>query len=667
MRRLVKITVFALIFSFVATASVWAQVLQNKQQPYKFKSAIQLAEEGKKQAAETAKKYGIGQVPSYLNPSVKSKRVSPQVNPTATTTAKTSSKPRTSSSSGSRKKTSVQRKSRSSGGGTSSATPTTNTVPAPISDENLDAARNARGFETSENGSTSGTGAGTTTAGTSTSATSSSGSTTTITTTEHTQTETKTSTSSSLPTTSVETGSSGKKSGEVKSGASGSQTESSDKKTKTDKDKKDEKSDVTYTGVYNDRQIIPNSMAIFCKTNAEDMLKETQKLYDCVNKIVQKINNRDAVVRQEGSQELSGIRYEELKTMLAQAITKGATISNYEKIQNDTGKAASKTKTEHEDNVAIANTISTLTDVINSMRDLYAERLKAEAITGIASVDPSVIADIKNEDDGKSDQIDSENKSNNPTVNSSSTTITAEDEEDGVLEAGQEGEWRWVRDNLCRRNIVTTGLGGKYSFDLNPTPQGTYEDGICPDGVYKTSSDDSKVYCQNGSCREIYMSGKCGDDSLTMVSNVKPVQLMGTAKCTDGTKEVPCADGIYVLDGYYYACKGGSCERCSGVATVTPSSSSVSETAEATEENMPSEEELNEARSRHLTGASSSNATEKTSSATPNNNNVLSDKEAEAARKQRGYGASLQTDTSTSQSSPSDFDAMTQARQRRGY
>ena len=135
------------------------------------------------------------------------------------------------------------------------------------------------------------------------------------------------------------------------------------------------------------------------------------------------------------------------------------------------------------------------------------------------------------------------------------------------MEDGEVGDWNWLRDNTCRRNKVEFG-------------QGTYEDGICPDGVYKTGSDDTKVYCQGGECREIYMSGKCGDDSLTVVSSPKPVQLQGAAKCTDGTKEVACSDGMYVLDGYYYACKGGSCERCSSVSTVTSSSASTSATTE---------------------------------------------------------------------------------------
>ncbi len=484
---------------------------------------------------------------------------------------------------------------------------------------------------------------------------STSGSTTT-TTTEHTKTvqtvsssSPSSSSSSPSPTTSSASGASGGKATGAQTGTSGAQTG------EADKDKKDEKEDVNYTGVYNDSQIIPNSMAIFCKTNAEDMLKETQKLYDCVNKIVRKINDKDAAVRQEGSSELSGIRYEELKTMLAQAITKSATISNYEKIQKSTGEATGKTQTEHEDNVAIANTISTLTDVINSMRDLYAERLKAEAITGIASVDPSVIADIKNEDDGKSDKIDTGNESEQEVVNSSKMTINSEDEnrKNGILDEGEAGDWQWLKDSICRRNIVEFG-------------QGTYEDGVCPDGVYKTGADDTKVYCQDGSCREIYMSGKCGDDSLTVVSGVKLVQFMGTAKCSDGKKEVACADGMYVLDGYYYACKDGSCEKCSGVASVRGSSTKSLETTEQAE--ILNEEELNESRERHLTGSSSSTSAG-SSSSTTSSDNVLSEAEASAARTQRGYGPSAKVKSSqfSFKSPSSKVDEFEQARQRRGY
>ena len=50
-------------------------------------------------------------------------------------------------------------------------------------------------------------------------------------------------------------------------------TESADKAKNTANDKtKKEKIDVNYSGLVNGRQVIPNTMAIFCKTNAIDMV-----------------------------------------------------------------------------------------------------------------------------------------------------------------------------------------------------------------------------------------------------------------------------------------------------------------------------------------------------------------------------------------------------------
>ena len=73
-------------------------------------------------------------------------------------------------------------------------------------------------------------------------------------------------------------------------------TDSADKAKNTAKDKtKKEKIDVNYSGLVNGRQVIPNTMAIFCKTNAIDMVKDTGKLYDCINKMVKKIKNISGV------------------------------------------------------------------------------------------------------------------------------------------------------------------------------------------------------------------------------------------------------------------------------------------------------------------------------------------------------------------------------------
>ena len=115
-----------------------------------------------------------------------------------------------------------------------------------------------------------------------------SGQTTTTTTTDgHGVTTTTKTTGEGSPETSGKTG--GASSGTGISSGSGSGA-SGDKKSDAKKPEKKKKEAKVYTGVFNKRQIIPNSMAIYCETNAEDMLKESKKLYDCINKIAKKIN-----------------------------------------------------------------------------------------------------------------------------------------------------------------------------------------------------------------------------------------------------------------------------------------------------------------------------------------------------------------------------------------
>lgn len=288
-------------------------------------------------------------------------------------------------------------------------------------------------------------------------------------------------------------------------------TDSADKAKNTAKDKtKKEKIDVNYSGLVNGRQVIPNTMAIFCKTNAIDMVKDTGKLYDCINKMVKKIKNKDSLVRQDGLNDWNEIRTEELKAMMAQAVAKGATIANYEEIQNSTGKAVSQTKTEHEDNVAIANTISISTDVMNTMRDLYAERLKYEAISGIKDIELSALG--------------------------------AGNDTDGTAEEGAAGTT--VAGNAASGGDVMSSSEIKIS---------------------STATDEETA--ESKSAKSL-----CGDESLKNVSGITlKMTSSGSVACSDGGKEVACQDGIYPNgDGTSFACKGGTCASCIEEVVATP-------------------------------------------------------------------------------------------------
>lgn len=255
-----------------------------------------------------------------------------------------------------------------------------------------------------------------------------------------------------------------------------------------------------YTGVYNGRQIIPNTMAIYCKTNAEDMLQDTKKLSDCINLLIKNLKSSDASTRQEAQADYGLIRYEELSTMMAQSIAKGAAIANYEEVQNSVGDAVSQTQTEHEDNVAAANALSISTDVINSMRDLYAERLKYEAVLGIETVDISAIADVS----------DSENVLENKSSSKTSSEGT-----------GKEG----------------SGEKGSKEEGENGTSEGV-------------KSSDTAEMCSKDGLNKI--------TTHTVISSAD-----GIGKCSDGKNTAACPDGLYESNGTgYIVCRGGNCISC---------------------------------------------------------------------------------------------------------
>lgn len=339
-------------------------------------------------------------------------------------------------------------------------------------------------------------------------------------------------------------GSSGSGTTAGSSGGSGSGSSSGSEKANSTKAEDATK----YTGVFNERQIVPNSMAIYCKTNAEDMVKDSKKLYDCINLIAQKINDKDTAVRDENRLHYEEIRYEELKTLMSQAVAKGASISNYEKIQNEIGDASGKTQTEHEDNVAIANTLSTLTDVINTMRDLYAERLKNEAISGISSISPGVIANMaKNTAESSESGTKNESSSAGSGERSGKGTQTTDSTEVKITETSPKtSDPEWLEGNNCTRRVCS----GEDNCNNETIP--------CPNGTYPVTGTGYSMICFMGKCIKYDIDNLCTDESLKKIN--KKLNSASDGKCDYGDgNEVTCEDGIY-SNGY--VCLNGTCKSC---------------------------------------------------------------------------------------------------------
>lgn len=159
----------------------------------------------------------------------------------------------------------------------------------------------------------------------------------------------------------------------------------------TSKSAEAEAKDVNYSGLYNGKEIVPNIMAIYCKTNAEEFLADPTKMDKCIQKYIAAMNSRNAAAREEGLNDYNNLVLRVLMKMMSEAIAKGASTANYDDVANKTAEKTSQTETIHEDGAGISYTTSLSTDVINRLRELSVTTLFWQVVQGMRFVDPSII------------------------------------------------------------------------------------------------------------------------------------------------------------------------------------------------------------------------------------------------------------------------------------
>ncbi|MBR1601607.1 MAG: hypothetical protein IJ677_08545 [Alphaproteobacteria bacterium] len=174
------------------------------------------------------------------------------------------------------------------------------------------------------------------------------------------------------------------------------------KKAQEDADKKKEEEELKqYTGLYNGRQILPDIMARHCRIKGEDVAKNVSLYVDCIKQYVSEMNNSNAAAKAKAQEEFEILRYKTLLDAASNAITKSQSVLNYENTMNEYNKANQDMQTEFDDNHALMATMSFVTDVMNSFRELQAEQLKYMAISGIVNVDPAVVMADEEDDETK--------------------------------------------------------------------------------------------------------------------------------------------------------------------------------------------------------------------------------------------------------------------------
>ncbi len=164
-------------------------------------------------------------------------------------------------------------------------------------------------------------------------------------------------------------------------------------------DQKNEKNEpIKYSGMYKGRQVVPNTLAIFCQmegpvfvgtekaTVGKKEVAGATASWACLLKILEKMKHPDPQTRDEGVRDWKTITQDEIDQFMSETIAKGAVVENYEKDQDTMVYAAKETKDDHTDNVTKAATQLNMADVINTLRGLYAEELKYTVLSTLSSV-----------------------------------------------------------------------------------------------------------------------------------------------------------------------------------------------------------------------------------------------------------------------------------------
>ncbi len=150
-----------------------------------------------------------------------------------------------------------------------------------------------------------------------------------------------------------------------------------------------------FTGIAKEYQVIPNTLAIYCQANAQDLATDRTKMVGCVNKIISKLKADRAETLRNVTEP---VRIEMLEEAMMLAISKDAQEKDKRDVNDEIKDKSGESKTAREDVAASVYNIWYLTESILDMQNLFAEPMKYKAFTGIYEINPSVIEDEKDKD-----------------------------------------------------------------------------------------------------------------------------------------------------------------------------------------------------------------------------------------------------------------------------
>ncbi len=308
-------------------------------------------------------------------------------------------------------------------------------------------------------------------------------------------------------------GSNGKSSGgsaSASADASKTNPAEADATAKADEEAKKEAEDVKYSNLYHDRPLFPQKMMMYCKVNAEDIAKDLSKIEECIKKYVKAMNNDNSAIREQGLKDYDEMRYQALNDTLTVATDKLKSVINYNETQNAYSTATAKSNTQRDTEGALTNAHAFATDIINNLRELYAENLKYMAIDAIRDIDPSAIlsdveyATSKTAVKGSaSTETDSGVISNETSITPEATDASAEDnaEKDEAEESNEEGQIGTSEEgDYGDEGTVAGTFLGSNQCEING------KTGVCSDGVYRAKTGET-YECYEGACDLVEENG----------------------------------------------------------------------------------------------------------------------------------------------------------------
>lgn len=190
---------------------------------------------------------------------------------------------------------------------------------------------------------------------------------------------------------------------------------------------------VEFTGMYEDIQVVPNSLAVYCQLNGSDFInaEQQEKVKKCLDVLITKINTSNDAERQENVDDYSVINTEQAQNMLIKAVERSAGDVDFAKARQDQDEANSESLTGFETTASISAASNLQLTAMNDFLHLYATKAKYQALKNIKNVDAKAIANELKEAQSGPAIDDMEVSASSDRV---SVTVTQNGEEEIILD-----------------------------------------------------------------------------------------------------------------------------------------------------------------------------------------------------------------------------------------